>query len=60
MNKRYRIFFVLHNEAKTKIDLGVTLGKYKVDGIGWSRAYQLVNRDNNNELPHGHVEFVQQ
>lgn len=57
MKKVYRIFFVQSNEAKTKTDLGITLGKYKVEGTGWTRAYQMMQRDINGNLPHGKILF---
>lgn len=59
LKKVFRVYFVSHNEAKTRTDLGVTLGKYKTEGIGWTRAFQLLSRDNNGSMPHGHIEFEQ-
>ncbi len=53
----YRVYFVHNNESKTRVNLGVVLEKNKNEGMGWARAYQLVARDVNNNLPHGHIEF---
>jgi hypothetical protein len=56
MKKIYRISFV-HSDSKNKLYLGITLGKYKVEGIGWTRAFQLVQRDSFGNLPLGRIEF---
>jgi hypothetical protein len=57
MKKVYRVYFVHNNEAKTRVDLGITLGKYKFEGLGWTRAAQLVTRDHMGALPRGKIEF---
>jgi hypothetical protein len=57
MKKTYRIIFTHQNDAKTRVDLGMTLGKYKVEGIGWTRAYQLIQKDTQGNFPYGKITF---
>jgi hypothetical protein len=57
MKKAYRVLFVYSNEKRTSVDLGLTLGKYKHEGMAWTRAYQVLERETDGKLPSGKIEF---
>jgi hypothetical protein len=57
MKKAYRVLFVYSNEKRTSVDLGLTIGKYKTEGMAWTRAYQVLERETDGKLPSGRIEF---